>query len=97
MKTLEEIKQVLSSHKSELRQKYKVKELGIFGSFVRGEQTETSDLDLLVDFEGTIGLIKFLDLEEYLSQLLETKVDLVTRKALKPHIGQFILSETILV
>ncbi|KCZ72783.1 putative nucleotidyltransferase [Candidatus Methanoperedens nitroreducens] len=55
MKTLEEIRDILHKHKEELQQKYKVTEIGLFGSVVRGEQKEISDIDILVDFERPIG------------------------------------------
>ena len=70
MKDLKEIKKILMEHKEELKRKYKVKEIGIFGSFVRGELKETSDVDILVEFEdgAKIGLLKFINLENYLSE-----------------------------
>ena len=68
MKTFEEIKEVLQSHKSELREQYGLKEIGIFGSYVRGEQKEESDLDLLVELEKPVGFVRFLKLENALSQ-----------------------------
>jgi predicted nucleotidyltransferase len=78
-----------------LEEKYKVKEIGIFGSYVRGEQTEKSDVDILVEFEGgaKIGLLKFVNMENYLSDILGLKVDLVMKSALKPRIGKQILQE----
>jgi len=93
--SLEEIKKVLSEHKGELRERFKVKEIGIFGSFVRGEQGKRSDIDILVEFEEPPSLFEFMDLEDYLSKLLGLKVDLVTREALKPRIGERILREVI--
>jgi uncharacterized protein len=95
MKTLEEIKQWLLLHKSVLQDNYKVSELGIFGSYVRQEQTETSDVDLLVEFSETPSLLKFINLENYLSDNLEVKVDLVHKRGLKPHIGERILQEVV--
>ncbi len=97
MRTLNEIHSILSAHKEELRKRYKVKDMGIFGSFVRGKEKEKSDLDILVEFEeGTkIGLLRFVNLENYLSALLEIKVDLVMKSALKPRIGKRILKEAI--
>lgn len=95
MKTLDEIKNILAQHKEKLADRYKVKEIGIFGSYVRGEQNKRSDLDILVEFKEPIGLFEFMDLEEHLGSLLETKVDLVSKKALKPHIGEYILREAI--
>jgi predicted nucleotidyltransferase len=70
-----------------------VKEIGIFNSYVRGEQQDKSDLDILVDFEETIGLFKFVALERYLSQLIGVKVDLVMKSTLKPRIGKRIMDE----
>lgn len=93
MKRLEDIQECVTAHKEELRRDYKVKEIGIFGSYVRGEQEERSDLDILVDFEETIGLFKFMALEIYLSELIGINVDLVLKSALKPFIGARILEE----
>jgi len=90
IKTLNELKPVI-------REKYNVKELGIFGSYTRGQEKNDSDLDILVSFEVPIGLFKFLELEEYLSDKLDIKVDLVSKKALKPRIGKRILEQVIMV
>jgi hypothetical protein len=95
MKTLEEISQWLVQHKSILQEHYKVKELGIFGSYVRKEQTATSDIDLLVEFSEIPSLLKFVNLENYLSDNLGIKVDLVHKSGLKPRIGQRILKEVV--
>nr|WP_246841297.1 nucleotidyltransferase family protein [Chroococcidiopsis sp. TS-821] len=95
MKTLEEVKQWLSQHKSLLQERYKVRELGIFGSYVRQEQTETSDIDVLVEFSETPSLLKFINLENYLSDNLGIKVDLVHKSGLKPRIGERILAEVV--
>lgn len=95
MKTLEEIKQWLVLNKSILQERYKVRELGIFGSYVRREQTETSDVDVLVEFSETPSLLKFVNLENYLSDNLGVKVDLVHKGGLKPRIGERILAEVV--
>jgi predicted nucleotidyltransferase len=98
MKTIEEIKRILKERKEELRDRFKVKEIGVFGSYVRGEQRRKgSDIDILVEFEEPIGFLEFLGLEEYLSDLLGAKVDLVSRKALKPRIGGYILKEVVYI
>ncbi len=76
-----------------LREKYKVKTLGIFGSYVRGEQTKKSDVDILVEFEKPLGLLDFVGLQLELSEILGKKVDLVPKNALKPRIGKHILEE----
>ena len=93
MKTLEEIKELIQKHKEEFRRQYGLKEIGIFGSYVRGEQGTESDLDLLIELEKPIGFVKFMRLERALSELLEIQVEMVTKKALKPHIGKRILQE----
>lgn len=93
MKSLNEIKKIIQQHKKDLREKYSVKEIGIFGSCARGEQDETSDIDILVELEKPVGIVKFLKLEKHLSLLLEAKVEIVTKKALKPYIGRQILQE----
>jgi len=97
MKTVQEIQSVLSKHKDGLMKRYKIKELGIFGSYVKGEQKETSDIDILVEFEedARLGLLKFINLENYLSEILGVKVDLVMKSTLKPRIGKHILKETV--
>jgi uncharacterized protein len=76
-----------------LRKHYKVDSLGVFGSYVRKEQVPGSDLDILVTFQEPPGLIKFIEMENYLSDLLGVKVDLVMKDALKPRIGKRILKE----
>ncbi len=97
MITKEDILPRLKTLKPELRARYKVKEIGLFGSIIRGEQKETSDIDILVEFDQPIGFFKFLELEEYLSTQLGRKVDLVSKKALKPRIGSAILKEVVTV
>lgn len=82
---------------SELKEEHKVSSLGVFGSYVRGEQKEDSDLDVLVEFYETPDLFEFMDLEEHLSELLGVKVELVTRNSLRGNIGQRILSEVVSV
>ena len=92
-KELKNIEKIVKENKVLLTKQFKVKEIGIFGSIVRGEDKETSDVDILVEFEEPIGLFKFLELEEYLSDLIGRKVDLVSKKALKPRIGKHIMRE----
>lgn len=95
MKTLNEIKEILALHKTELTRDYNVREIGVFGSYSQGKQRKSSDIDILVQFNKSIGLLKFLELEEYMSNLLGTKVDLVTKGALKPYIGESILKDVV--
>jgi predicted nucleotidyltransferase len=97
MKKIDEIKKKLELHKEELKQRYGIKELGIFGSYVRGEERKDSDLDVLAEFEdgAKIGLLEFIRVENYLSDLLGVKVELVEKSALKPRIGRLILKEVV--
>ncbi len=95
MKTLEVIQQWLVRNKSLLQERYQVRELGIFGSYVRQEQTQTSDVDILVEFSETPSLLKFVNLENYLSDNLGVKVDLVHKAGLKPRLGERILAEVV--
>ena len=90
---LQKFKEKIGVNKAEIEKKFRVKEIGIFGSYVRGEQNKNSDGDILVDFHEPIGLFRFMDLEEYLENLLKTNVDLVSQKALKPNIGGYIMLE----
>lgn len=85
----------LREHLPELRERYGVRSLGVFGSYVRGEETPRSDLDILVEFAQAPDLFKFMDLEDHLQALLGVKVELVSRKALKGSIGRRILSEVV--
>ena len=84
MKIAEEIKNILAEYEEELRSKFHVKKLGIFGSYARNEQRENSDIDIMVDFEGPIRL-EFVDLAECLETILGVTVDLVPRDAIKPN------------
>ena len=94
--SLEEILRILQTHLPELRERYGVRTLGVFGSYVRGEQRPRSDLDLLVEFdERPLTLIQVIALEHYLSDLLGVKVDLVEKSSLKPAIGRHILQEVV--
>jgi len=96
-KDVNEIKEILFKHKENLRKRFKVKEIGLFGSYVGGEQKETSDVDALVEFEETPILLEFVEPENYLSELLGVKVDLVMKRALKPNIRKFVLKEVLYV
>ena len=88
------IKNILQQHKPRLSENWKVRSLGIFGSYFRGEARKSSDLDLLVEIDDPkMGLLKFIALENYLSDLLGVKVDLVERQALKPGLGRHVADE----
>ncbi len=92
--TLENFSDQIRTALPELRQQYGVKDLWLFGSYVREEQNEISDLDVLVSFENpNLSLIEFIQLEQKLSELLGVQVNLVEKETLKPGIGQRVLQE----
>jgi uncharacterized protein len=96
MKTLQDIKIVLDNNKLKLLKKYPIKSLAIFGSFSRMEQKEESDLDILVEFNGRIG-IRFVDLADELEQLVGLKVDLVSKNGVKQKYLEAISTDLIYV
>lgn len=95
MKTKDEVVKVLRDRKALLLQNYQISGLGLFGSYARDSQTESSDVDVLVDYEKAPSLFKLLELRDYLSDLLGMKVDIVTRNGLKPRIRERVLAEVI--
>lgn len=99
MKNIEEIKQKLKELTPYLKEQYGVLTIGIFGSYIRGEENKESDLDILVEFKESkdLSLLDFINMENYLSDTLGIKVDLVTKDSLKPRIGKYILSEVIML
>lgn len=80
-----------------LMNEYGVKEMGVFGSVVRGEQKDESDIDVLVEFSKPITLFKYSELQRYLEEKLGKKVDLVSKKGLKAAIKEDILDETVYI
>ena len=94
MRTLKEIEKILKNHKPELKSKFKVEKVGIFGSYIHCKQTKISDVDLLVKLSEPIGW-EFIDLKEYLEKILGVKVDVVTINALKPQLKDIILNEVV--
>jgi len=92
--TRKEIEEILRRHKPFLKEKFKVKKIGIFGSYGRGEESKKSDVDILVEFCEPIGW-EFIDLKEFLEEILSREVDLVTVRALKPRLRGRILKEVV--
>jgi len=94
---LSDIKTLLANEQDILAQ-YHIKSIGIFGSFVRGEQSPKSDIDILIEFDNDeMDLFTFIELKNYLSSRLGRKVDLVMKDTLKPYIGKRILDEVLIV
>jgi len=95
MTAVQHIRRDIRKRLPDLRRRYGVRSVGLFGSYARGEQGRRSDVDLLVEFDAPIGLLRFVELERHLGDALGVKVDLVMKSALKPRIGRRILEEVI--
>jgi len=98
IKNLEEIIQILKENNRILKERFKVKSIGVFGSVTRGEQKETSDVDIIVEFSEPVGW-EIVDLKEFLEELLEVEVDIVTKNAAmrKPLLWESIREEIVYV
>lgn len=96
-KSLEEIKKIIHEHSDELIVKYRVKSLGLFGSIVRGQQTKESDIDILVEFNEAVGGFLLLATENFLTSILNQKVDLIPKKAVKGEFEKKILKDLVLI
>ena len=95
LKTLIEIQNILTEIKSQLTDEYHISQLGIFGSYARGDYNSASDIDILVEYAQKPSLFGLIELQNYLSDRLQMKVDLVTKDGLKPQIKEKILAEVI--
>ena len=96
MSDLASIKQILTELKPELKRKYFVNSIGLFGSIVRADFTDKSDVDIIVDFSKQVG-VEFIDLANYIESKLRKKVDLVSKNGIKPKYFQQIKSEIVYV
>ncbi len=96
MTELNSIRQILTQLKPELTQRFFVDSIGLFGSIVRDDFSPTSDIDIIVDFSKPVG-VEFIDLADFIEKKLKKKVDLVSKKCLKPKYFQQSLSEIIYV
>lgn len=95
--TRQDVLALLKNIKREVARDYSVRTIGVFGSVARSEQTDQSDIDLLVEFDKPVGFVTFMRLEHFLSEKLGGQVDLVTADSLKPVIRDGILAEVIYV
>ena len=95
MKQLEEIKTILRQHTGVLAENYGVAVIGVFGSYVRGDQGADSDLDLLAEVLRPISLLEFVGAEIYLSEILGMKVDLVPKRDVREELREMVLSGTV--
>jgi predicted nucleotidyltransferase len=95
MRKLSEIQSVLHAHAEELRKRYGLINLAVFGSVVRGEARENSDVDILTGFERPISLLTLVDAEYFLGDLLGVKVDLVPARSVRPELKDRIFREAV--
>jgi hypothetical protein len=95
--TLSEIKRLLVLSKKELNEKFSVREIGLFGSYVRNEQKPISDLDVLVDFERPVSLMKIVALENFLNDMLGIKTDVVPKDDVRSELRNIIYEETVYI
>ncbi len=93
--TREAVLRLLAQHREELRRRFRVKSLALFGSVARNEAGPESDVDILVTFEGSVGLFAFVQLKMYLESVLEHPVDLVTWDALRPAMREYVMEELV--
>lgn len=98
MKSSEEVKNILARYKGKLKEKFKVKELGIFGSYVKNKQKKKSDIDILIEFEeGYKTFDNYMELKFFLEEILNARVDLVLKNVIREEIKERILSEALYV
>ena len=95
MKNKDEIIIMINNLKSEVSERYKVKSIGLFGSVVRDEQKETSDMDVLVEFRDGADIFDLMGLELFLQDKLGHSVDVVSKMALRDEIREAVLKEVI--
>ena len=97
MNNLASITKAINAHRRDLREKYKITQIGIFGSYSRGEEKKGSDVDILVEFDGSVSLLWLVKAENYLSGILSRKVDLVPKEDVRIELKDRILSEVIYI
>jgi len=95
MRNLKQIQNILASSKPELRKRYKVRELSIFGSYSRGQQKKKSDVDILVRFNPNASLFDFVGLGNYLEERLKMKVDVVSERGIRPELKSSIVKDVV--
>ena len=93
MLSKEEILKILEQLKEEMVDKYKIERIGLFGSFIKGDQKENSDIDILVEFGKEADLFDFLGLSLFLEEALKQKVDVVSKASLREELRESVLKE----
>ena len=97
MKNVEDIEKIIEREKEELLRRYKIKNIGIFGSYAKNSAKEKSDIDLIVEFEEPVSLLGVIKAENYLTELLGIKVDLVSKEDIRKELKETILKEVIYI
>lgn len=97
MKSIHDIQDTLKALLPYLQKIYHIEELSLFGSYVRNEQTDKSDVDILVSFTEAPSLFEFIELQDYIADHLQIKVDLVMKSAVKESMRKTILKETVVL
>jgi len=97
MKSIEEIRTIIRRHQDVLAERYGVRVVGLFGSYVRGEQRRRSDVDLLAEILRPISLLELVGAELYLSEVLGTSVDLVPKRNVREELREAIFNEAIAI
>ena len=95
--TREQITEILAGHVAELKNQFAVTSLSLFGSIARGDSVESSDADFVVEFSGSPTFDQFMELKFALEDWLDCRIDLVTRRAIRPELSQRIESESVRV
>jgi predicted nucleotidyltransferase len=95
--TLEELREVINLHRSDLEQKYRISRIALFGSAARDALSDSSDIDILVEFDGSIGFFALAHLQDELCSLLGRNIDLTTTGALHPLLRNSILQDLVYV
>lgn len=95
MKKLDDVIKTLDNYKSEVFKNYDIKQLCVFGSLVRGENSVNSDIDMIVEYNITPDLLKYIELENHLEKILNTKVDLIIKNSIRPELKSDILRDVI--
>jgi len=93
--SLEEIREIIDQHRSELKTQFHVDRIGVFGSYVRGTQKKGSDIDFLVTFDEAIRLFDRVDLNIYLKELTGRKVDVIPHDNLRPVLREYVLKDSV--
>jgi len=97
MKNVEDIEKIIEREKEKLLRGYKIKNIGIFGSYAKNSAKEKSDIDLIVEFEETVSLLGVIKAENYLTELLGIRVDLVPKEDIRKELKETILKEVIYI